>query len=237
MFEPRLRRPVQVVRHPLLFCVHRGLRLPQVLGEGVFHEPPRGLPHEVVAGGWQERLLELGVVHRRVAQAQVDVHLDDALNQVLVNVLTLALLVDHLQKRVPGVLLALLEDQLVEDRIPTAMERLNGLKLHIVPVQVCEESIHPLDIDLVVGPPLQQLLQQRDVRLALERRKHLTCDVVRHGLAISTVKRFRPIVRGPLCAHVVDGCVQLSIVRLAEHRRGPFRIRILRHCGANAAGV
>mmetsp|Transcript_30471 Transcript_30471/g.86952 ORF Transcript_30471/g.86952 Transcript_30471/m.86952 type:complete len:439 (+) Transcript_30471:440-1756(+) len=39
VLEPWLRRPVQVVRHPLLLCVHCRLGLAQVLREGVLHEP------------------------------------------------------------------------------------------------------------------------------------------------------------------------------------------------------
>mmetsp|Transcript_75202 Transcript_75202/g.196032 ORF Transcript_75202/g.196032 Transcript_75202/m.196032 type:complete len:415 (+) Transcript_75202:781-2025(+) len=109
VIQLRLRRPVEVVRHTQLLGVERGLRLAQVLRERVLGDPARGLSHEVVARRRQERLLEFSVVHVGAAQAKVDEHIDDALNQILINMLALALEIDHAQQRVPGVLLALLE--------------------------------------------------------------------------------------------------------------------------------
>ena len=70
-------------------------------------------------------------------------------------------------------------------------------------VQVGEEALHPLDVDLVVVPPLADLLEHVLAGLSPDGRQDHGRQVVGDGLLVPLVELLRVVVRRLLRAHVV----------------------------------
>mmetsp|Transcript_15136 Transcript_15136/g.38975 ORF Transcript_15136/g.38975 Transcript_15136/m.38975 type:complete len:378 (-) Transcript_15136:92-1225(-) len=207
---------VQVVVHALLLQLQPPLRLEHVVGAAVLLHPHRRLALVELRGLAEQKLLKVRLVALHQPHANLLEDGQHVLQQRAVDLLAVALALHQLQHRVLGLLLDLIVHKVSEANEADVVQGVQGMPLHVVPVQVVEEARQPANHELVVVPALDELLQQVLVVVVAQRRQHLLVDVRREGVAVPRVQLLRVVMRRLLGAHVVDGGVQVHVLLHVE---------------------
>ena len=86
---------------------------------------------------------------------------------------------------------------------PLILELRQGIHVYEEPVEVLEETLHPLDHDLMILPPFAEGFQKVLARELIEMREHLLFQVDSDGCAIVIVELLLYLI-GLRDAQVVD---------------------------------